>query len=570
VAFDEAAAQATAARLSIGGEQFDVTYVPADGAPRVTASFLDGQPVTAGPAAAAESGPAALPAAAPASAGAVPAGLTPLSAATASGSLHRPHRLVYPGGTRVTCRPTGRFGPSWTGTAAGVAPAPGESSGWLQAVRRDDGEVVTVHPAAVTPDGVNPYALLSFRAQQRFSGFDQAEAAGRDAAFTYAVLVDEGDQVRIEVPPRSGRIDIREVTSVRTVGARVWISTVSLGGEERSDPYASRDRIEVMLPGWHPAEDGPDAARLFAPRPYQIRPGGAPDPVPAEAEAVAGRPEAGQIAELAGRLAAVERELARLREAATAGPGTWQASLSMGEALGRARPPAPGPADPHGWGAAAGDARDLLAAQETTRQAVTGLADDPAWQRLGRATRGAHRLAADAGSGQLRFSDPARASRAWREIWAQVCEITGDMAGALMPLLRQGSRSWRAARRLRHAAAEASAHAHGWLPRGQRLPPGSYAAGVPTMRAAADAATRARGQEPPGQPPAPVGTAAPSSGPGVAPRGQDPGPRGPLSTVEFPAGRHAGPRPGTRAPGRHAAPRPRRATRLAPPPPARR
>ena len=43
-----------------------------------------------------------------------------------------------------------------------------------------------------------------------------------------------------------------------------------------------------------------------------------------------------------------------------------------------------------------------------------------------------------------------------------------------MTRLRRGSRAWRAARRLHHAATESVAHAHGWLPRGQRLPPGSY------------------------------------------------------------------------------------------------
>ena len=48
-----------------------------------------------------------------------------------------------------------------------------------------------MHPAVIAPAGVNPYALIGYRDQQRFSAFDQAEAAGRDAAFIYAALVDE-------------------------------------------------------------------------------------------------------------------------------------------------------------------------------------------------------------------------------------------------------------------------------------------------------------------------------------------------------------------------------------------
>ena len=86
----------------------------------------------------------------------------------------------------------------------------------------------------------------------------------------------------------------------------------------------------------------------------------------------------------------------------------------------------------------------------------------------------AHDLAQDAHHNRVRFTVPAGARRAWTAIWARVCEITGDIASSLMAGLRNGTRGWRAARRLRHVAAEGVAHACGWLPRGQRLPMGSY------------------------------------------------------------------------------------------------
>jgi len=408
--------------------------------------------------------------------------MSQLHDAVASGGLQRPHRLVYPAGARLTVRPDGQFGPAWAGTAAGIVPAPGEASGWLQAVLRDDGEVQVVHPAVIAPAGVSPYALIGYRDQLRFSAFDPAEAAGRDAAFVYAALVDEGDMIRIEVPPGSGLTDIREVTGVEAAGAQVRITTTSLGGEQRTDPHSGRDRVEVMIPGRHPAEDSLNAGRLFAPRPYQIRPGPAEDLELAAALARTAGPAPGQdddrLTVLENRVAELERELGRLRGTGTpAGPADWHASLSMGEALGRHRPHPGGPGaapDPHGWGAAADSTGPLLDAQAQAQAAAPELGAQRTWRRLMRLTGDAGRLAGDAHAGRLRFGDPARAGRAWRDLWTRVCEVTGDLAAALMTRLRRGSRGWRAASRLHHAAAEAVAHAHGWLPRGQQLPLGSY------------------------------------------------------------------------------------------------
>jgi hypothetical protein len=115
------------------------------------------------------------------------------------------------------------------------------------------------------------------------------------------------------------------------------------------------------------------------------------------------------------------------------------------------------------------------------------------WTQLRDLTDSACRLTSDALTGRLRFTNLSRALRSWRRLWAQVCELTGDLADAMMTRLRHGSPGWRAARRLRHAATEAVAHARGWLPHSEQLPPGSYdpppGYSAPTW-ARADAAAR--------------------------------------------------------------------------------
>ena len=230
----------------------------------------------------------------------------------------------------------------------------------------------------LAPAGVNPYALIGYRDQLRFSAFDPAEAAGRDAAWLYAALVDEGDMMRIEMPPMSGIAEIREVTSVETAGAQVWITTAGLGGDTSTRTYPSRDRVEVMFPARHPAEDGPYAGRLFAPRPYQAQPGPADSPDLTGIQAPSADRTAGagsdRLTELEDRIASLEREVARLRgDGTAAGTGGWQASLSIGEALGRRRPDPAAPADPHGWGETAGSTGPLLDAQAGARQAIPEL-----------------------------------------------------------------------------------------------------------------------------------------------------------------------------------------------------
>ena len=394
-----------------------------------------------------------------------PGTISPLHAAAASGGRQRPHRLVYPEGTALVCRPDGQFGPAWAGVAAGSAPAEGGNGGLLQGVRRSDGGLVSVHPAVIAPAGVNPYAWLRYRDQQRFSAFDPAEAAGLDAAWLTVGLADIGDQVRTETAPGSGRWEIREVTGKETAGIHVQLTTTRPDGDTRTDPYRSLDRIEVMIPARHPAEDSPYAARLYAPRPAPARPGPPGGPAQAPAGAIqagtgaaqagsAARPDDDRFAELEDRVRRLEQRLRDVEGAGAAGPA---------------------PAGDQGnWRTAAASTGPLRQALTAAGETITGLRQEWLWTQLCDLADSTRRVARDAAAGRLRFSDPAGALRSWRQVWAQVCELTGDLADAVMTRLRPGGPSWRAARRLRHAATEAVAHARGWLPRDEKLPPGSY------------------------------------------------------------------------------------------------
>ena len=148
----------------------------------------------------------------------------------------------------------------------------------------------------------------------------------------------------------------------------------------------------------------------------------------------------------------------------------------MGEALhGPSQPRGPG-GDPHGWGAAAAAAGPLQQAQAAARRMTPELPEPLAllWRRGLDLARDAAQLAADVHAGRLRFGDPARALRAWRGLWARVCEVTGDLAAAVMRRAGRDTWTWRTARAVQHAAAEGVAHARGWLAGGTSLPAGSY------------------------------------------------------------------------------------------------
>jgi hypothetical protein len=274
VAAGEAAALGAARRMSAQGELVDIFLALEDGSRRAVASFMHGQPLLG----AAARVPAAAEAAqapvsrirgtsdAQAAARRYPDGISPLPVAATSGGPLRPRRLLHPDGTRLDCRPGGRPAPPWAGIAEGVVPAAGVlAPGWLQVVRRtgiDNPGLVTVHPALISPSGVDPYGHMSIRQRRRFGEFDLAEAAGSGTAWLDAVLVDEGDFITTR------RGDILQVTRTgQAAGSRGVLARIAADGISGSGIwiYLGAAPVQVVIPARHPAEDGPQARRLFAP-----------------------------------------------------------------------------------------------------------------------------------------------------------------------------------------------------------------------------------------------------------------------------------------------------------------
>jgi hypothetical protein len=495
-AFSEEAALRAARGMSGAGEQVDVVHVAGDGTRQLVGSFRGGRPLGATRRAdprPARPGQAPLVLSAPAVADVVgppvlappgdrrvtprqfPAGISPLPVDAASGGPAQPTRLVYANGRPVDCRPAGRTGPAWTGVAAGVWPADGTlAPGWLQVVSRDNGSLVVLHPALVSPRGISPYSFLSLRQQNRFGEFDAAEAAGQDAARLPAMSVDAGDRVRTSAG------EIREVTRASQVGdSAVRIITRATGGPAgtHSLDVGSKELVEVLIPGRHPARDRPDAARLFAVPVPQTRQHQAAGLLAYSAGRHGGEPGTQPAPQPGRQIGQLARTLASLREHGRHAAGAPQPAL---------------PAQP-GWQVAVDATGAMQRVQDQAATAITGLTRNAAWRRLRALTTSARRLAADAGAGRLRFADPARALRIWKAVWGRACELTGDLAAAMMTRLRQGSSPWYAARAVHHAAAEGVAHAYAWLPRAERLPAGSYEAPPgyqARTRPRADAATR--------------------------------------------------------------------------------
>jgi hypothetical protein len=366
-------------------------------------------------------------------------------------------------------------GPPWTGVAAGVVPATGVlAPGWLQAVRRDDGRLEALHPALISPQDVHPYEHVRYRQEQRWPAFDVAEASGRDAAWLYAALVDRGDLIRVEQPPQSGSLETREVTDVaRPDGLHVEITTAGSAGALSTQVYPGRENVEVLIPPHHPAEDGLDASRLFAPpaATSAAAPQEAGPPSPAAQPGKSGRADGAPLSErearepeaeyrydhglpardsldqslyyefeagdgatnLLVRLAREDRltstepsPAARRGAADTERLADLEARVTkLEEALSRLREDGsgPGPAPPAPdrarWQAAVAGAKGLQRARDMASQALPALPDSRAWQRTGDLARSARRLANDASSGQLRFSNPGHARRAWHAVWAE-------------------------------------------------------------------------------------------------------------------------------------------------------
>ena len=293
-ASEEDAALDTARRMSARGDVVDVTLVLDDGSSRPIASFADSQPV---PGAAARVPAAADAAQAPvsrllgigdirAAALRYPDGISPLPVAATSGGPLRPRRLLHPDSTRLVCRPDGRSGPRWAGVADGVVPSGSEpDTAWLQVVRRNDpAGLVTLHPALISPAGVDPYACMDRRQRRRFGAFDAAEAAGHAAARLPAVLVDVGDFITAD-----GRDGILQVSQ----SALVCGSDGRVGAAPRPGPQRRRGHADT--PGGRPG--GRRASRLSSRRgrtagPAPVRPGHgeARHPRAPPDAAVAGRP----------------------------------------------------------------------------------------------------------------------------------------------------------------------------------------------------------------------------------------------------------------------------------------
>jgi len=273
-ASEEDAALDTARRMSARGDVVDVTLVLDDGSSRPIASFADSQPV---PGAAARVPAAADAAQAPvsrllgigdirAAALRYPDGISPLPVAATSGGPLRPRRLLHPNSTRLVCRPDGRSGPRWAGVADGVVPSGSEpDTAWLQVVRRNDpAGLVTLHPALISPAGVDPYAYMDRRQRRRFGAFDAAEAAGHAAARLPAVLVDVGDFITAD--GRDGILQVSQSALVcGAMGVSVRLLVQDLSGDADMLIHREADLVDVELPACHPAEDGPQARRLFAP-----------------------------------------------------------------------------------------------------------------------------------------------------------------------------------------------------------------------------------------------------------------------------------------------------------------
>ena len=397
-----------------------------------------------------------------------PGGISPLPVLATSGGPLRPGRLLHPDGTALQTGRMGVGGPPWTGVAAGVVPATGVlAPGWLQVVRRDGGRLEALHPALISPQDVHPYEQVRYRQAQRWPAFDAAEASGRDAARLFAALVDRGDLIRVEQPPRSGSLQVREVTDiVRQDGLTVEITTADSTGAQSTQVLPGRETVEVLIPARHPDQDSPAARWLFAPSEVAA---------PTDAAGTADPGQGDRLLLMEARITELEEALLRLREDSS-GPGPT--------------PPTP---DRARWQTAVTGAEALQRARDMASQALPTLRNSAAWQRTGELARSARQVAADAARGLLRFTNPGQALRAWNAVWARACEMTGDLASGLMNRLRRGSRGWNAARALHHTAAEGVAHARGWLPRSEHLPPGSYEP-PPGFRAPAwakaDAATR--------------------------------------------------------------------------------
>jgi hypothetical protein len=423
------------------------------------------------------------------------AGICALPADAVCGTGIRPGRVLWANGTPVDVRPDPMTEESWRGTAAGITMASTEGRGWLQVVAGEDGKLHVAHPATVSPAGVRPYQGLSPADTARSRSFDTAEVSGQDSAELPAGLVREGDVIRVQasfapdgdmfrVAPE-GETENRTVNGIST-GADDWLEfTTTRTGPEPGEPERRRyrrdaDMVEAVVPARHPAQDGPNAAVLYAsvlrpaPGPVSAAAGDLPplwaarsipaprgalqpgDALLAQVEAAVAR----AVAPVAAQQGALLDQQGQLLEAITRLSDSIDRLRATGSAAGQ-----PGPAEGAGlWDEPLAEARRLSGGGRAVTRTVRHLTADPAMQALRAVTRKARRLAAAAAKGTLRFADPGKARQAWNRIWARVCELTGTVAQALMDWLPRNSRARAAARRLHHHAVDGYARTQGWLP----------------------------------------------------------------------------------------------------------
>ena len=504
--------------MSAMGEQADVALVASDGSRSVIGSYVDQQPlpdpgdlvdspmpyselkaIAAGdpwpepppwptaplPAASTVAGPPlAVPPGDPrATQLQFPQGIRPLPVTATSGGGLRPARLLHPDGTALDVRLMGD-NESVPAVAAGVVPGTGDlAPGWLQVIERANGDLVAVHPALVSPRGINPLGWLPYAPMRRFREFDGAEAAGRDSALLQARFVEQGDSIR------TGAGEIGEVMAVKVLphadGVTVTITTAATRWAAAThQEYEGHQTVEVRIPAHHPAQDSPEAGHVF----------GLLRPLPGARAGDGQAPWANaELNDLGATLDWIRRDGSRVGPPPSFGRGGVPEPLQHGGGPTGLSPEGVVPQQA-GWQVSVSWTARMHRVQSAAAATIGSLAQDPAWLQLRSLTTSARRLATDASAGRLRFSDPAWALRSWRAVWARVCEMTCDLAAGLMtdrlrgPTLRsKASRPWQAARALHHAAAEGAAHAHGWLPRDVRLPMGSY---EPPRRPVSAAAAR--------------------------------------------------------------------------------
>ena len=199
-----------------------------------------------------------------------PDGTRPIAAHTGWAGNLRPERLLYADGTALTIRGQGDGNDQvLQATAAGAVPAPGDSEygpGRLQVVRRDDGQHAIIHPALVSPAGIDAYAGLGDRDRARCEAFDLAEAWPATTAGLPPHLVDVGDVLQVERGPRSRTMDLREVQSVRpgTGAAAGGGLEFKVTGIRSPLFYPSNRRVPVCIPEEHPSLPAAIQAALAA------------------------------------------------------------------------------------------------------------------------------------------------------------------------------------------------------------------------------------------------------------------------------------------------------------------